>query len=159
VSEALIELRRRHDGDGPALAETWVRSWAEARPDLDFEARRPWIVQRIAELEAEGAVTLVALVHGVVAGAVMVNPSTLYLDQIWVAPSAKGHGLAGRLLAAARALSPGGIDLHVNQDNARAIGFYLREGFAVSGTDVNPRSGAPIYKMSWRPDGCSRADP
>ena len=49
------------------------------------------------------------------------------------------------------ALSPCGLDLHVNRDNARAIRFYEKHGFAVSGEEANPRSGAPIYKMSWRP--------
>jgi putative acetyltransferase len=39
----------------------------------------------------------------------------------------------------------------VNQDNARAIRFYEKHGFAVAGIDSNPRSGAPLYRMSWRP--------
>ena len=49
------------------------------------------------------------------------------------------------LLAEAKRLSPGRLELHVNQDNARAIAFYRKHGFAVAGEDVNPRSGAPIY--------------
>ena len=32
------------------------------------------------------------------------------------------------------------------------LAIYLAQsGFAVSGEEANPRSGAPIYKMSWRP--------
>jgi len=32
-----------------------------------------------------------------------------------------------------------------------AIRFYEKQGFAVSSGEANPRSGAPVYKMSWRP--------
>jgi len=54
-------------------------------------------------------------------------------------------------MAEARRLSPLGLDLKVNADNARAIRFYEKHGFAVTGEEANPRSGAPIYAMSWRP--------
>ena len=80
-----------------------------------------------------------------------VDPATLYLDQIVVAPEAWGSRIAHALLAEAKRLSPSGLDLKVNADNARAIRFYEKQGFSVTGTDVNPRSGAPIRKMAWRP--------
>ena len=32
-----------------------------------------------------------------------------------------------------------------------AIRFYEKHGFVVTGQDLNPRSGAPLHKMSWRP--------
>jgi putative acetyltransferase len=61
------------------------------------------------------------------------------------------RGVADLLLAEARRLSPQNLDLHVNQDNARAVRFYQKHGFVTVGEDVNPRSGAPIYRMQWRP--------
>jgi putative acetyltransferase len=84
-------------------------------------------------------------------GFVTVDRSTGYLDQIVVAPEAWGGKIAEALLAEARRLSPAGLDLAVNADNARAIRFYEKHGFVVTGSDVNPRSGAPIRKMAWRP--------
>ena len=60
-------------------------------------------------------------------------------------------GVAAALIAQAKLISPGGLDLHVNQDNVRAIGFYKKHGFAISGKDVNARSGKPLFTMSWRP--------
>ena len=68
-----------------------------------------------------------------------------------VAPEAWGSTIAGALLAEAKRLSPAGLDLAVNADNARAIRFYEKQGFVVTGTDANARSGAPILKMAWRP--------
>jgi putative acetyltransferase len=29
--------------------------------------------------------------------------------------------------------------------------FYAKHGFAISGADVNPISGKPVHRMSWRP--------
>jgi putative acetyltransferase len=83
----------------------------------------------------------------------VVNPQTGYLDQLVVATTDQGRGVAAILLAQARRLSPAVLDLHVNQDNARAIGFYQKHGFVTVAEDVNPRSGAPIYRMRWKPDG------
>jgi putative acetyltransferase len=85
-----------------------------------------------------------------IAGFVTVDPSTGYLDQIVVAPEAWGSPVAAALVGAAKRIAPRGLDLHVNQDNARAIRFYEKHGFAITGEDANPRSGAPVYKMSWR---------
>jgi GNAT superfamily N-acetyltransferase len=59
--------------------------------------------------------------------------------------------LAEALLDEARRLSPAGLTLHVNQDNGRALRFYEKHGFVIQGGDVNPNSGRPVYKMSWRP--------
>ena len=53
------------------------------------------------------------------------------------------------LVDEAKRLSPGGVTLLVNKDNARAIRFYERNGFVHAGEDVNPTSGRPVLKMSW----------
>lgn len=136
------------------LAETldmWVAAWQAAYPKIDFAARRGWTKDRIAELEEGGSRSLVALRNGRIVGALVVHPDTGYLDQIVVALECQGGGVADVLIAEARRIAPAGLDLHVNQDNARAIRFYQKQGFLMTGEDVNPRSGAPIFRMSWRP--------
>jgi putative acetyltransferase len=52
-------------------------------------------------------------------------------------------------------LSPEGLDLLVNKDNARAIRFYEKHGFKYAGEDKNPVSGVPVNRMSWRPQSAS----
>ncbi|HVD75408.1 MAG TPA: GNAT family N-acetyltransferase, partial [Xanthobacteraceae bacterium] len=84
-------------------------------------------------------------------GFVTVDPRTFDLDQIVVAPEAWGVGVASALMAEAKRISPAGLDLYVNTDNARAISFYEKHGFSISGEALNWRSGAPVHKMSWRP--------
>jgi putative acetyltransferase len=75
----------------------------------------------------------------------------MYLDQLVVAPERWGSGLAAALLAEAKRLSPRGLDLLVNKDNARAIRFYQKHGFVYAGEDKNPVSGIPVNRMTWRP--------
>ena len=94
---------------------------------------------------------MVAEREGTVVAFVTVEPRTLYLDQLVVAPEHWGSGLAAVLLAEAKRLSPRGLDLDVNIDNARAIRFYEKLGFTITGAGANPISGKPVHRMSWRP--------
>jgi len=84
-------------------------------------------------------------------GFVTVDPKTKYLDQIVVAPEHWGSDIALTLLDEAKRLSPTGLDLLVNKDNFRAIGFYAKHGFVYVGDDKNPVSGIAVNRMAWRP--------
>jgi putative acetyltransferase len=54
------------------------------------------------------------------------------------------------LLDEAKRISPKGLELLVNKDNARAIRFYEKHGFDYAGEDSNPVSGKPVNRMAWR---------
>jgi putative acetyltransferase len=85
-------------------------------------------------------------------GFVTVDQRTGYVDQLVVAPSFWGIGVGTKLIAEAKRLSPAGLNLDVNTDNARAIAFYTeKEGFVVTGNGFNAFSGRPVHHMSWRP--------
>jgi putative acetyltransferase len=136
--------------DEDAAIALWLRSWQQAYPDIDFAARLDWWRERWRnELVAQTRI-VVAEKAGAVTGFVTVDPETFYLDQIVVAPEAWGSGTAEALLVEARRLSPRGLDLQVNQDNARAIRFYKKQGFTITGEDKNS-SGRLTYWMKWRP--------
>ena len=152
MSAPAFTLRAYQAADEETAIELWRRTWQIAYPRLDFAARLDWWRERWRNELAPTATITIAESAGQLVGFVTVDPKTLYLDQIVVAPEAWGSQIAGALLAEAKRLSPAGLDLAVNADNGRAIRFYEKQGFAVTGTDVNPRSGAPIRKMSWRPD-------
>jgi putative acetyltransferase len=133
----------------PALA-LWLRTWRKTYPDIDFAGRLAWWRDHWRGL-VPAATIMVAEAEDEMIGFVTVDPGTLYLDQIVVAPEYWGMGLASALIAEARRLSPRGLDLDVNTDNARAIAFYQKEGFAISGDGINPLSGRPVHHMRWRP--------
>ncbi len=148
---APLVLRPYAPADEEATIELWRRTWQKHYPHLDFTARVPWWRERWRNELVPVATITIAETDGKLVGFVTVDPKTRYLDQIVVAPEAWGSDVAMALIAEAKRLSPGGLDLAVNADNARAIRFYEKQGFAVTGDHVNPLSGAPIHNMSWRP--------
>jgi putative acetyltransferase len=151
VSDKGLRLRAYVATDEDAAIELWRRTWQQHYPRIDFTARVAWWRERWRNELLPAATITVAEREGALIGFVTVDPKTRYLDQIVVAPEAWGSEVAAALIAEARRLSPSGLELKVNADNARAIRFYKKHGFAITGQEVNPRSGAPIYAMSWRP--------
>jgi putative acetyltransferase len=151
VNRSAVILRRYAPEDESAAIELWRRTWQIAYPAIDFSDRVAWWRERWRQELVPHAVVTVAETDGALVGFVTVDPRNGYLDQIVVAPEAWGSDAGTLLVAEAKRISPRGLELHVNTDNARAIRFYGRHGFVVSGEDVNPRSGAPVHKMSWRP--------
>lgn len=143
------KLRPYTAADEVAAIELWRQSWQEAYPAIDFAARIDWWRERWRRELVPSATIVVAEAAGTLAGFVTVNAATGYLDQIVVAPQVWGAGIAELLLDEAKRLSPARLELHVNQDNARAVRFYRKHGFTIAGEDVNARSGAPIYLMKW----------
>jgi putative acetyltransferase len=151
VSDASHSLRRYADADEAAAIELWRHTWQHAYPQIDFKARLDWWRARWrGELVPSAAIT-VAERDGAILGFVTVDPRNGYLDQLVVAPEAWGSDLAAVLLDEAKRIAPSGIDLLVNESNARAIRFYAKHGFVVTGADVSALSGAPLHRMSWRP--------
>jgi putative acetyltransferase len=151
VSGTAFTLRPYVPADEDAAIELWRRTWQQHYPHLDFAARVDWWRERWRNELVPTATITVAEANGKLVGFVTVDPQTGYLDQIVVAPETWGARIAPALMAEAKRMSPRGLDLKVNADNSRAIRFYEKNGFAIAGDDVNPLSGAPILKMSWRP--------
>lgn len=119
-------------------------------PQIDFTLRRQWFYEHLLGLEAAGAITICCFDgSGRLVGFATFDPASAYLDQLCVAPEAKGRGAAAFLLNEARRLSPKELILDVNQDNARAIRFYEREGFEKVAEGVNARSGLKTWRLRW----------
>jgi putative acetyltransferase len=146
-----FRLRPYASADEEAAVELWRHTWQQAYPQIDFTARLDWWRQRWREELVPVTTIIVAEADGRMLGFVTVDPRTLDLDQLVVVPEAWGSGIADALIAEAKRISPVGLDLHVNKDNVRAIRFYEKQGFVISGEALNWRSGAPVHKMSWRP--------
>ena len=144
-------LRPYAADDEDAAIELWRRTWAHHFPHIDFNARVEWWRERWLQELVPVAHVVVAERAGALVGFVTVDPATLYLDQLVVAPEHWGSGVSDALLDEAKRLSPNGLDLLVNKENARAIRFYEKHGFVYAGEDKNPVSGKPVNRMSWRP--------
>jgi putative acetyltransferase len=147
---ARLSLRPYGPDDEDTSIALWQRTWQQAYPHIDFATRVPWWRERWRTELVPVCIITVAMVDAAMAGFVTVDPNSGYLDQLVVAPEAWGSGAAAALIAAAKTQSPNGVELHVNRDNIRAIRFYEKHGFAITAEETNARSGAPIYRMSWR---------
>ena len=148
---APFSLRRYEPRDEDAAVALWLRSWQAAYPALDFAARLDWWRERWRNELVPSTEIVIAEIADAMIGFVTVDPKTLYLDQLVVAPESWGAGVGEVLIVEAKRISPRGLDLDVNTDNARAIAFYGKHGFAITGAGKNPISGKPIHRMSWRP--------
>ncbi len=146
-----FSLRRYTAEDEDAAIELWRRSWKLHYPHINFDARVPWWRERWRNELVPTATIVLAEIDRDLAGFVTVDPKTMYLDQIVVAPERWGSEIAAELVAEAKRISPRGLDLLVNKDNARAIRFYQKHGFCFAGEDKNPVSGIAVNRMAWRP--------
>ncbi|HEY3224563.1 MAG TPA: GNAT family N-acetyltransferase [Pseudolabrys sp.] len=150
MSEKRYTLRRYAAADEDAVIELWRRTWSKHYPHLDFNARLAWWRERWRNELVPIAQIVLADCGDDLIGFVTVDPKTMYLDQIVVAPEYWGSEIATALLDEAKRLSPKGLDLLVNKDNFRAIRFYEKHGFIYAGEDKNPVSGIPVNRMAWR---------
>jgi putative acetyltransferase len=135
--EAGYSLRPYEPHDEDATIALWLRTWQAAYPQLDFAERLDWWGERWRNELVPSTDIVIAEGAGEVIGFVTVDPLTFYLDQIVVAPERWASGVGAALIAVAKQLSPTGLDLDVNTDNA--------------GAGVNPITGAPVHRMCWRP--------
>ena len=141
-------LRPYRAEDEDAAIALWLETWRQAYPAIDFDARVSWWRERWRNELVPNAAIIVAEAADELLGFVTIDASG-YLDQLVVAPDRWGSALAAKLVDEAKRLSPSGITLLVNADNARAIRFYQRSGFVQTGEGVN-ESGRPVLKMAWK---------
>ena len=151
MSASELILRPYSAPDENAAIELWRRTWQIAYPEIDFDERVAWWRERWRSDTTVTGVIVVAEIGADLVGFVTINGGSGYLDQLVVAPEQWGSGTADRLMEEAFQLSPKGIDLHVNNDNGRAIRFYEKHGFSIVSESINPRSGRPVYLMRWLP--------
>jgi putative acetyltransferase len=144
-------------GQRPAASHTaegslWPirNSWNRAT-ESDFAGRLAWWRGQWRDHLVPKANIVVAEALEQMVGFVTVEPGTHYLDQLVVAPEFWGIGVATKLINEAKRISPRGLNLDVNTDNARAIAFYEKEDFVIVGEGFNAFSGRPVHHMSWRP--------
>ncbi len=123
-------------------------------PEIDFEARRGWLDRHLDDSVRSGTIVLVADLGGDgPVGFVTLDTRRGYIDQLAVAPSHQGSGVADMLMAAAKDLSPTVLALDVNRGSVRALRFYARQGFRAIATGRNPNSGLPTVLLQWNGPG------
>lgn len=95
-------------------------------------------------------------------GAQQQNPQTVYLYSLWVAPHARGHGVARALVGAAvdwsRSRKAHTVTLRVAASNAPARAVYRSLGFVVTASQKPPPPGELTMSLdTGRGQGRSRS--
>mgnify|MGYP002632697964 FL=1 len=135
------------------IADLWLASSGHMINNIDADNGREWLFLHIENLHISGAQTACAFNRqtGGLAGFVTVHPGNGSLDQIIVAQTDRGSGVAALLLDEAKTLASGAIEMRISEDNQRAMRFCEREGFRKTGLDASASGGARMWKMRWQP--------
>jgi ribosomal protein S18 acetylase RimI-like enzyme len=136
IAATTVTLRPAEPSDVGGVAAVWESGWADGHRghvpiELERHRTRSGFV-RLAERRVHQ--TTVAVDHGLVVGFVIVIGDEL--EQLYVAASSRGGGVADRLIAHAEeaiAKSYSLCWLAVASGNARARRFYERSGWSDNG--------------------------
>jgi GNAT superfamily N-acetyltransferase len=136
TTASAVTLRPAQPTDVSGVGAVWASGWADGHRghvpiELERHRTRSGFV-RLAERRVQH--TTVAIDHMLVVGFVVVIGDEL--EQLYVAASSRGGGVAGRLIAHAEAVvakSHSVCWLAVASGNSRARRFYERSGWSDSG--------------------------
>ncbi|SFO34611.1 GNAT family N-acetyltransferase [Amycolatopsis rubida] len=129
----------RGEAEYPRLLEIW-RSAVEATHHFLAPADVEYYATRVPVYFPQVDVT-VAEVDGILAGFSGIAEEKL--EMLFVHDDFRGRGVGSALLRAALDRFPG-LTLDVNEQNPRAVGFYLHHGFEVVGRQETDSDGRPF---------------
>jgi chorismate mutase len=145
-----LTLRPATVDDAPAMADLHVDCREANVPSMpamvhDRATTHRWMRGR---LEGDSTGWVAETEAGLVGYAVLTGD---WLDDLFLAPGATGHGVGAALLDVAKAERPGGFCLWVFASNTGARRFYSRHGLVeLETTDGRDNAeGAPDVRMAW----------
>jgi putative acetyltransferase len=134
--------------DDTLVADFWVAAWQATMPEIDFEARRPWILEHLAHMRDSGQVVRGHYLGNEIQGFYTLFPATGLIEQICVRREAAGQGIGAHLIEDAETFTRAPLNLVVNADNNVARRFYEKLGFVDLSTGVSAMSGLVIVSMA-----------
>jgi len=135
--------------DHNALGRLWWESWQSTGLKVAQQTTEDALRRRVDQELVDGWDVTLAVRNRLLVGFLAIKPQHAVLDQLFVAPEAKGQGIGRDLLALAKAKMAGGFTLRTAVDNEAACRFYKRAGLTRSGTAVHPTLGHSIAIFRW----------
>ncbi|WP_411110034.1 GNAT family N-acetyltransferase [Streptomyces sp. c-19] len=147
-----LDIRRAVDSDAAEAADVWLRSYTAALPDVRRAHTDDEVRAWFRHVVVPGQETWVATLEGAVVALLVLDDEEL--DQLYVDPPWRGHGIGDRLVDLAKQRRADGLTLWTFQANAPARRFYERHGFvAAEHTDGSRNEeGEPDVRYVWRPE-------
>jgi GNAT superfamily N-acetyltransferase len=163
-SPAAIRIRRLLPREWPAYRALRLRALADAPNAFGSSyaaeeawAQELWMARLTAAAVSGRDCPLVADAGDALLGLVWAkcdadDAGIVNLFQMWVAPEARGHGIAAALLddsvAWARSIGARLVKLGVVCSNQAAIQLYRRKGFSNAGVPEPIRPGSPVLEQT-----------
>jgi putative acetyltransferase len=144
-----VEIRAAQAHDLDRVAEIWR---ASALAAADAPPAMPSVDELRARIDIELSASWTLWVvagGGKIFGMLALKEGESILDQLYICPSAQGHGLGKQLLRHAMARMPAGFTLRTASANSGARAFYARMGLRLLLEDVHPRHGYPVSVYGW----------
>nr|WP_321360232.1 GNAT family N-acetyltransferase [uncultured Hyphomonas sp.] len=146
-----MKIRPATPSDYPALADLWFDSWVSIGISNETDLSREGVRERFFREASEVWNLYTAERDGVLVGLLALVPEQSRIDQLFVAPAAKGGGVGLAMLNHAKALMPGGIVLTTHEANSPARAFYESRGFVLTGTEPDLVHRRTKCHYAWRP--------
>jgi ribosomal protein S18 acetylase RimI-like enzyme len=151
MSGAFI-IRRGSAADGPAMAKI-INDWideTEWMPRIhSHEAIEGFFTP---EILSKRTILLGERLDGKIEGYLTLKPEGM-IAAFYLAPAARGTGLANLMMTEAKRLHPDRLELGVMEPNVRARRFYEAQGFIEisEGRKTDTDEGIPELLMRWEP--------
>ena len=146
------EIRLAGAADAAAIAHIHMASRAAAMPYLPPQRRDHHEVSRwVEEVLLTSCHMLVAVRDAEILGFAALDGEML--EHLYLRPDARRQGIGTLLLDEVKRCSPGGVSLHVFQQNTDARAFYEAHGFTVLDTSDGQRNmeNLPDMTLRWSP--------
>lgn len=145
------EIRPFREDDLSAVCGVWHRSGKAAYPYLPLW--QSLTIEKAREIFPEAIAARCRIWVGTKGDRVVafLAMDGSVIDKMYVDPDEWGNGWGTRLLALAKQIFPGGLQLHTHQQNTAARRFYENHGFRAVGFGVSPPpETAPDVEYRWR---------
>ncbi|MEU8673744.1 GNAT family N-acetyltransferase [Streptomyces sp. NPDC048560] len=147
-----IALRRARNEDGAAVADVYLRSFDAALPTVRRAHDDDGVRAFFRDVVVVHHETWVADEGGTVVGMMVLEEGRI--EQLYLDPDRRGHGIGDRFVQLAKERSPQGLELWTFQVNAPAHRFYERHDFVAAertdGSDNEERE--PDIRYVWKGD-------
>ncbi|MET9252932.1 GNAT family N-acetyltransferase [Streptomyces sp. NPDC003717] len=149
TDDGTLQIRDAVEADASAIARVHMDSRAAAMPYLPPQRRgHAEVVAWVREVVLRECRVWVAVRGAEVVGYAALDGDVL--DHLYLRPDVRRQGVGTLLLDEVRRGSPGGVSLHVFQQNTGARAFYERHGFVVVDTNDRERNMEKLPDMTLR---------
>jgi ribosomal protein S18 acetylase RimI-like enzyme len=144
-------IRTGSIADGPAMAKI-INDWIDETDWMPRIHSREAIEGFFTPDILSKRVILIGERNGAVEGYLTLRPEGM-IAAFYLAPAARGRGLANLMMTEAKHLHPDRLELGVMEPNARARRFYEAQGFIEipEGRKTDTDEGIPELLMRWEP--------